>query len=182
MRCSWAERSEVERAYHDDEWGVPVHDDRTLFERLALSTVQAGLALRTVLAKRSSLRAAFHEFDIDRVAAMTDADIALVLADRGVIRHRLKVESIRNNARAARRIVEATGSFSDFLWTFARPDEPPRARPDSEPLPGRSDASDLMSEALRQRGFRFAGTAICHALMQSAGMVNDHAVECFRYR
>lgn len=181
MRCSWAERSDVERVYHDTEWGVPSRDDTVLFERLALSTVQAGLALRTVLAKRDSLRHAFHGFDIQRVAAMSDADIAEVLADRGVIRHRLKVEAIRANARAAARIVAETGSFADFLWQFASHDIV-RARSDAEPLPGRSDMSDRMAEALRVRGFRFAGTAICHATMQSAGLVNDHATECFRYR
>ncbi|SEN53050.1 DNA-3-methyladenine glycosylase I [Luteibacter sp. UNCMF331Sha3.1] len=180
MRCTWAERSDIERAFHDTEWGVPVHDDRQIFERLALCTVQAGLALRTVLAKRDSLRAAFHGFDIARIAAMTDDDIAVVLSDRGVVRNRLKIEAIRSNARATLRIVAEHGSLSTFLWGFVDPNLT-RRRANADPLPGRSEASDRMSDALRAKGFRFAGTAICHAMMQSTGMVNDHAVECFRY-
>jgi len=181
MRCKWAERSDIEREFHDTEWGVPVHDDREIFERLALCTVQAGLALRTVLAKRASIRAAFHDFDIACIAAMSDADIALVLADRGVVRNRLKIEAIRSNARAALGIVAEHGSLSDYLWTFVDPNLM-RRRSNADPLPGRSEGSDRMSDALRAKGFRFAGTAICHAMMQSTGMVNDHAVECFRYR
>jgi DNA-3-methyladenine glycosylase I len=181
MRCSWAERSDIEREFHDTEWGVPVHDDRQVFEKLALSTLQAGLALRTVLAKRASIRSAFHHFDIARIAAMSDADIARVLTDRGVVRNRLKVEAIRNNARAAAGIVAEHGSLSAYLWSFVAGDRRVRSRTDADLLPGRSDASDRMSDALRAKGFRFAGTAICHATMQSTGMVNDHAVDCFRY-
>jgi len=138
MRCSWAERSDIEREFHDTEWGVPVHDDRQIFERLALCTVQAGLALRTVLAKRESLRTAFHGFDIARIAAMSDADLAVVLSDRGVVRNRLKVEAIRNNARAALHIVAEHGSLSAFLWAFVDPNlMRRRANADPAPIPRR---------------------------------------------
>ncbi|WP_448099169.1 DNA-3-methyladenine glycosylase I [Luteibacter yeojuensis] len=182
MRCQWAERSDAERIYHDTEWGVPVHDDRGLFEWLALRGSQAGLAWRTVLAKRDSYRFAFHDFDIARIAAMTDAEIAAVLRDRGVIRHRLKIESIRGNARASLRVIDDEGSLSAYLWSFVDDDPKRNAWRHATEVPMRSPVSDRMSAALRQRGFRFAGTAICYTVMQSVGMVNDHVVDCHRYR
>jgi DNA-3-methyladenine glycosylase I len=182
MRCSWAERSDAERIYHDTEWGVPVHDDVLLFERLSLRGAQAGLAWRTVLAKRDSYRRIFHGFDIHRVAAMTDADLSLILGDRGVIRHRLKVESIRSNAQAALRVIAEEGSLSTYLWSFVGGVTCINAWACDGEVPGSSDVSDRMSLALRRRGFRFAGTAICYAMMQSTGMVNDHVIDCERYR
>jgi DNA-3-methyladenine glycosylase I len=182
MRCQWAERSDAERIYHDTEWGVPVHDDSQLFERLALRGSQAGLAWRTVLAKRESYRVAFHGFDIARVAAMTDAEIADVLHDRGVIRHRLKIESIRGNARASLRVISEEGSLSAYLWSFVDGEQKRNAWRHAAEVPMRSAVSDRMSAALRKRGFRFAGTAICYTVMQSVGMVNDHVVDCHRYR
>lgn len=182
MRCAWAEQSDAERVYHDTEWGVPVHDDRLLFEKLALRGVQAGLAWRIVLTKREAFRRAFHDFDITRVAAMGDAELATVRADRGVIRNRLKLEAIRANARIVLRIVEDEGSLSAFLWSFVGGVPKVNTRKSGEPMPVFDEASDRMSAALRKRGFRFAGSAICYATMQSAGMVNDHVIECFRHR
>ncbi|URL58751.1 DNA-3-methyladenine glycosylase I [Luteibacter flocculans] len=182
MRCAWAEHSDIERVYHDTEWGVPVYEDHLIFERFSLRAVQAGLAWRTVLVKRESFARAFHGFDIARVAAMGDDELAAVLADRGVIRNRLKINAIRNNARAALRVIDERGSLSAYLWAFVGGTPQVNARRGDEPLPMRSDLSDQLSEALQQRGFRFAGTAICQSLLQSAGLVNDHAVDCFRYR
>lgn len=182
MRCAWAEQSDAERVYHDTEWGIPVHDDRLLFEKLALRGVQAGLAWRIVLIKREAFRHAFHGFDIARVAAMSDAELTAVLSDRRVIRNRLKLEAIRSNARIALRLIEDEGSFSAFLWSFVGGVPKINNRRDGEPIPVFDEASDRMSAALRKRGFRFAGTAICYAMMQSAGMVDDHVIECFRRR
>jgi DNA-3-methyladenine glycosylase I len=182
MRCDWAERSERERHYHDTEWAVPVHDDRVMFERLTLHGAQAGLALRTVLGKREHYGRVFHAFDIARIAAMTDAELSVIQRDRGVIRHRLKLASVRTNARASLRIIEDTGSLAAFLWGFVDGRTVVNARAQASDVPIRTDTSDRMSAALRQRGFRFAGTAICYSLMQSTGMVNDHLVHCPRYR
>ena len=182
MRCAWAEQSDAERVYHDTEWGLPVHDDRLLFEGLALRGVQAGLAWRIVLTKREAFRRAFHGFAIARVAAMSDTELSAVLADRGVIRNRLKLRAIRSNARVALRIVEDEGSFSTFLWSFVGGVPRVNTRRDDQPMPTSDEASDRMSAALRKKGFRFAGSAICYAMMQSAGMVDDHASTCFRRR
>jgi len=182
MRCAWAEQSDAERVYHDTEWGVPVYDDRLLFEALALRGVQAGLAWRIVLSKREAFRRAFHDFDIAAVAAMSDAAIAAVLSDRAVIRNRLKIEAIRSNARLVLRIGEEEGSFAAFLWSFVGGVPKVNTRGNGDPMPVLDEASDRMSAVLRKRGFRFAGTAICYAMMQSAGLVDDHACECFRRR
>jgi DNA-3-methyladenine glycosylase I len=182
MRCDWAERSDVEREYHDTEWGVPLHDDSRLFERLTLHGAQAGLGLRLVLSKREHYRRVFHGFDIARVAAMNDTEMAAVVADRGVIRHRLKLASVRGNARASVRIIEESGSLCAYLWAFVDGVPSVNAWHRFHDVPVRSEASDRMSAALRERGFRFAGTAICYSLMQSAGLVNDHLVHCPRYR
>lgn len=182
MRCDWAERSDVEREYHDTEWGIPLHDDSRLFERLTLHGAQAGLGLRLVLSKREHYRRVFHGFDIARVAAMDDAEMAVVVADRGVIRHRLKLASVRGNARASMRVIEEVGSLSAYLWAFVGGVPCMHACRHAHDVPVRSEVSDRMSTVLRERGFRFAGTAICYALMQSTGMVNDHLIGCPRYR
>ncbi|SDG95147.1 MULTISPECIES: DNA-3-methyladenine glycosylase I [Rhodanobacteraceae] len=178
MRCDWAERSEVERRFHDTEWGVPLYDDTRLFEHLTLHGARAGLALRLVLDKRENYRRAFHGFDIGRVAAMSDGELAALALDRGLIRHRLKLASVRGNARGCQRIVEDTGSLSAYLWDFVGGAPVIHAWQRAGDVPCRSEASDRMSAALHQRGFRFAGTALCYALMQSAGMVNDHLARC----
>jgi DNA-3-methyladenine glycosylase I len=167
-------------AYHDHEWGTPVHDDHALFEFLCLEGAQAGLSWRTVLAKRENYRRAFHGFDIARVAAMTDAELERLLADPGIIRNRLKVSSVRDNARAALAVIAEHGSLARYLWAFV--DGQPRVnrwRSPSE-VPASTPLSDRMSKALKKRGFRFVGTTICYSLLQATGMIDDHLAGCFR--
>jgi DNA-3-methyladenine glycosylase I len=167
-------------AYHDEEWGVPQHDDRALFELLTLEGAQAGLSWRTILDRREEYRRAFHRFDIGRVAAMSDAELEEVLARSGVIRNRLKVLSVRGNARSAQQATAAHGSLNAYLWSFV--DGVPivnRWREMSE-VPARTDISDRMSKTLRKAGFSFVGSTICYAFMQATGMVNDHLATCFR--
>jgi DNA-3-methyladenine glycosylase I len=178
MRCAWAEQSDAERVYHDTEWGLPIRDDRKLFELLTLRGAAAGLTWRTVLAKRERYRRVFHDYDLPRIAAMTDDELAMVRRDRGIIRHRLKIASVRGNARAVLRLIQNEGSLSTFLYAFA--DGELIAAPLRLALGPRlrSDASDVMSATLHKRGFRFAGTAICYALMQAAGMVDGHEPGC----
>ena len=170
----------MERAYHDTEWGVPLHDDRRLFEMLTLEGAQAGLSWRQVLARREHYRRAFHDFDIARVAATPDDALTALLADPGLIRNRLKIASVRDNARAALLAIEDAGSLDAYLWSLAG--STPRVnRPASrEAVPARTEVSDAMSKALRKRGFRFVGSTICYAFMQATGMVDDHVADCFR--
>ncbi|MET0936244.1 MAG: DNA-3-methyladenine glycosylase I [Luteibacter sp.] len=180
MRCAWAEQSDVERDYHDTEWGVPLHDDQGLFEVLTLRGAQAGLAWRIVLTKRQRYREAFHGYDLRRVAAMTDPELAALVGDRGLIRNRLKIASVRGNARAVLRLRDDGLTLASLLWSFA--EAPRMSRVPRGVLPTRSDAADRMCVALRKRGFCFAGKAICHVLMQSAGMSEAHVEGCFRCR
>lgn len=180
MRCEWAETTDAERVYHDTEWGVPTHDDRKLFELLVLRGAQAGLAWRTVLVKRADYRRVFLDYDIAAVAALDDEAMARIAHDRRIIRHRLKLASVRNNARAALRLIDAEGSLAAFLWSFVDGRTVVNRIRHVDDVPSRSARSDRMSEALRKHGFQFAGTAICYALMQSSGMVDDHLTGCFR--
>lgn len=178
MRCAWAEQSDAERVYHDTEWGLPIRDDRKLFELITLRGAAAGLTWRTALAKRERYRRVFHDYDLPRIAAMTDDELAMVRRDRGIIRHRLKIASVRGNARAALRLIESEGSLSTFLHTFSDSGAVAATPRVAFGLRSRSDASDVMSATLHRRGFRFAGTAICYALMQAAGMVDGHESQC----
>lgn len=180
-RCDWARTDPLLQTYHDREWGVPLHDDRTLFEFLCLEGAQAGLSWRTVLAKRERYRSVFHDFDIARVAAMTDRELQTVLLDPGIIRNRLKVSAARDNAIVALGVIEEFGSLDGYLWSFV--DGRPLLnhwRAASE-VPATTDVSDRMSKAMKKRGFRFVGSTICYAHMQATGMVNDHLVGCFRH-
>lgn len=181
-RCPWAFESDLMIAYHDNEWGVPVHDDRQLFEKLILEGFQAGLSWRTILHKRENFRAAFDHFDAEKMARYDEAKIASLMQDTGIIRNRLKIEAAIQNARAYLRLVEQTGSFSDWLWAFAnhRTILPtmPRTRANT---PTTSPEAEAMSKALKKAGFRFVGPTICYAFMQSMGMVDDHVVGCFKY-
>ena len=180
-RCDWARTDPLMQPYHDQEWGVPLHDDRTLFEFLCLEGAQAGLSWRTVLAKRERYRSVFHEFDIARVAAMTDRELQTVLLDPGIIRNRLKVSAARDNAIVALGVIEEFGSLDGYLWSFV--DGQPQInhwRTSSE-VPATTDVSDRMSKAMKKRGFRFVGSTICYAHMQATGMVNDHLIGCFRH-
>lgn len=183
-RCNWACGKSVNQAYrdyHDVEWGVPVHEDRALFEFIVLEGAQAGLSWRTVLDKRENYRRAFHGFDIKRVAAMKDCELETLLSDPGLIRNRLKIFSARNNARHALDLIAEHGSLDRWIWGFV--DGKPvvnhfRSHAD---VPATSPVSDRMSKAMHRRGFRFIGSTICYALMQATGMVNDHLLGCFRH-
>jgi DNA-3-methyladenine glycosylase I len=181
-RCAWGDQPDPEyRAYHDLEWGVPVHDERHLFELLVLEGAQAGLAWSTILHKRSGYRRAFAGFDPEAVAAFDEADVARLLADPGIVRNRAKVAAAIGNARGVLRLHEAGSSLSVHLWSFV--DGRPIVNRFGSPgeIPAETDLSRAMSRDLRRRGFGFVGPTICYALMQSAGLVNDHEVACFRW-
>ncbi len=182
IRCGWATHTELERDYHDTEWGVPLHDDRALFEFLCLEGAQAGLSWRTILAKRDNYRAAFEQFDIARCAVLDDARLERLLTDPGIVRNRLKVYSVRGNARAALEAIAEYGSLDAFLWSFVDGEPVVNAWKTMREAPTHTPASDRMSKTLKKRGFRFVGTTICYAMMQATGMVNDHVTGCFRYR
>ncbi len=180
-RCTWCGSDPLYVAYHDHEWGVPVHDDHRLFEKLVLDGAQAGLSWLTILRKQDNYRRAFHGFDPQKVAAYTEADIQRLLADPGIVRNRRKIEAAIQNARGMLDIIKDGGSFSAFLWHFV--DNVPRqnAWTSLRELPAATEQSALMSKALKQRGFKFVGPTICYAFMQAVGMVNDHVVSCFRH-
>ena len=179
-RCTWA-TTELGIAYHDQEWGVPVHDDRRLFEFLVLEGAQAGLSWETVLRKRDAYRRAFDEFDPEIVARYDRRKIARLMADAGIIRNRLKIEGAVRNALAFRAVQREFGSFDAYVWAFLD-GKPKRNRwRTMRQVPARTDESDAMSADLRKRGFTFVGSTICYAFMQGVGLVNDHLVTCFRY-
>jgi DNA-3-methyladenine glycosylase I len=180
-RCEWAGRSALDRAYHDEEWGVPVHDDRRLFEFLVLEGAQAGLSWSTVLKKREGYRKAFGNFDARVVSGFSEEDIARLLADPGIIRNRLKIRAAIDNAKAFLRVQEEFGSFDKYIWRFVNGDTIRNAWCRLTEIPCSTPASEAMSKDLRNRGFKFVGPTICYAFMQAVGMVNDHVVECFRY-
>jgi DNA-3-methyladenine glycosylase I len=175
-RCAWA-RSPAMIAYHDTEWGVPVRDDRVLFEFITLEGAQAGLSWETILAKRAAYRRAFVEFDPAKVARFTSARRAKLMQDAGIVRNRLKIESTVTNAAAFLKMQEEFGSFGVFLWEFCggKPIVSRGGRP-----PARTALSDALSKDLKRRGFRFVGTTICYAFLQAVGIVNDHSAGCFR--
>lgn len=181
-RCPWCGTAPFYVRYHDEEWGVPLHDDRKLFEFLVLEGAQAGLSWATILRKREAYRRAFDRFDPRRVARYGAADVRRLLGDAGIVRNRLKIESAIANARAFLRVQEEFGSFDAYIWRFVdgRPIQN-RWRTVAE-LPARTPLSDAISKDLRRRGFRFVGSTIVYAHMQATGMVNDHLVGCFRYR
>jgi len=182
IRCAWATgANEAMRDYHDREWGVPLHDDRALFEFLCLEGAQAGLSWRTVLDKRENYRRAFLNFDIARCAKLTDAHIEKLLTDPGLIRNRLKITSVRDNARAARAAIDEFGSLDAYLWSFVDGKPVRNAWTRSAQVPATTPASDRMSKTLKKRGFRFVGSTICYAFMQATGMVDDHLTACFRH-
>ena len=179
-RCDWAAKESMIR-YHDEDWGVPVHDDRKLFEMLILEGAQAGLSWDTILNKRDSYRMAFHEFDPVIIAKYDEEDIARLLGDPGIVRNRLKVRSAIQNAKAFLAVQEEHGSFDAYIWQFVGGRPRRNDRRSMEEIPARTEESDVMSKDLKKRGFNFVGSTICYAYMQSIGMVNDHTVDCFRY-
>jgi DNA-3-methyladenine glycosylase I len=178
-RCDWGNSTPAMLAYHDTEWGVPLHDDRALFELLTLEGAQAGLSWRTILDRRQAYRDAFHNFDIARVARMRDAALEKVLTESGVIRNRLKVFSARDNARAALAAIEEVGSFDAFLWRFVDGKPIVNHWTRQQQVPALTEVSDRMSKTLKQRGFKFVGSTICYAFMQATGMVDDHLANCW---
>lgn len=183
QRCHWAPADDAPMcAYHDSEWGVPLHDDNALFEFLCLEGAQAGLSWRTVLLKRDNYRRTFHDFDIARVAAMKDRELEKLLLDPGIIRNRLKVFSARDNAIAAQKLIAECGSLDAWLWSFVDGKPLLNRWKDRSEVPASTPLSDRMSKALKQRGFRFVGTTICYSLMQATGMINDHLAGCFRHK
>ena len=180
-RCAWCGQDALYQAYHDREWGVPLHDDRSLFELLTLEGAQAGLSWITVLRKRDNYRAAFAGFDPAQVARFGPADEAALLANPGIIRNRLKVASTISNARAFLAIQAEFGSFDAWLWRFVDGRPIHNTWAELSQVPASTPLSDSLSKALRKRGFRFVGSTICYAFMQSAGLVNDHLTGCFRH-
>jgi DNA-3-methyladenine glycosylase I len=168
--------------YHDEEWGVPVHDDRTLFEFLVLEGAQAGLSWETILNKRENYRAAFDGFDVQRVAKYDRRKMAQLLKNPGIVRNRLKITSAVQNARALIAVQKEFGGFDRYVWQFVKWEPRVNSWKARERLPARTGQSDALSKDLKKRGFSFVGSTICYAFMQAVGMVNDHMVECFRYR
>ena len=181
QRCGWA-RTELGIPYHDNEWGVPQHDDRVLFEFLILEGAQAGLSWETILRKRENYRAAFANFNPSKVARFTPADERRLLADEGIVRNRLKVSSAITNARAFLDVQREFGTFDKYVWGFVGGKPVRNARASLKDVPAKTAESDAMSKDLLKRGFRFVGSTICYAYMQAVGMVNDHEVGCFRYK
>ena len=180
-RCAWCGTDPLYVAYHDTEWGVPLHDDHRLFEFLILDGAQAGLSWITILRKRENYRRAFHDFDAERIAKYGARDVTRLLADPGIVRNRLKINSAIRNARAYLRLREAHGGLDRFLWRFVEGVPKQNAWKTLRDLPARTAESDAMSEALKEAGFNFVGSTICYAFMQAAGFVNDHLTGCFRH-
>ena len=177
-RCRWAQE-EPNTTYHDEEWGVPVHDDRKLFEFLILEGAQAGLSWTTILKRRENYRKAFCKFDVKKVSKLTGKDVTRLMKDEGIIRNRLKIESTISNAKAFIEVQKEFGSFDKYIWSFV--DGKP-LRKNHKAMPATTPESDSMSKDLKKRGFRFVGSTICYAFMQACGLVDDHEKSCFRYK
>lgn len=182
IRCSWCGNDQIYCAYHDLEWGIPVHDDRRLFEFLTLEGAQAGLSWITILRKRDAYRRAFAEFDPAIVAAFDQQNQAELLADAGIVRNRLKIASTISNARAFLEVQAELGSFDNYLWQFVDGVPLQNSRQKLADIPASTPLSDALSKDLKRRGFRFVGSTIMYAFMQAVGMVNDHTTDCYRWR
>ena len=175
-RCGWCVSTEEYIAYHDNEWGHPVGDDRVLFEKICLEGFQSGLSWRTILVKRDNFRVAFKDFDFYQLAEFTGDDVERLLLDAGIVRHRGKIEAVINNAKRACEMVEIEGSLSAFFWSYA-----PRSFESGDDIPSKTSESNAMAKELKKRGWRFVGPTTVYAFMQAAGMVNDHAKDCAFY-
>lgn len=180
-RCAWP-KTELDIAYHDTEWGVPVHDDRLLFEMLILEGAQAGLSWSTILKKRENYRRAFDNFDARKIAKYNGRKVKALLADEGIVRNRLKVAATIQNAKAFLAVQKESGSFDVYIWQFVGGKPIQNRRQSLKDIPARTPESDAMSKDLLKRGFKFVGSTICYAYMQAVGMVNDHSGDCFRHR
>ncbi|MGO9566944.1 MAG: DNA-3-methyladenine glycosylase I [Desulfomonilaceae bacterium] len=182
VRCSWAGADPMMIAYHDEEWGVPVHDDRLFFEFLLLEGAQAGLSWSTILKKRENYRAAFDNFDPKRIAGYGDDKIQQLLQNPGIVRNRMKVRSAVINAQAILAVQEEYGSLDSYIWRFVGGKTIQNGWESSARVPGKTREAEAMSKDLKRRGFKFVGPTICYAFMQATGMVNDHTTDCFRFR
>ncbi len=180
-RCEWASRTGLEQSYHDKEWGVPIHDDRSLFEFLVLEGAQAGLSWSTILRKREAYRKAFDNFDAQKISRYSEHDVSRLLADAGIIRNRLKINAAIANTGAFLRVQEQFGSFDRYIWQFVNGRPVQNSWERMTDIPPSTPESEAMSRDLKERGFKFVGPTICYAFMQAVGMVNDHIVGCFRY-
>ncbi|MGF1459487.1 MAG: DNA-3-methyladenine glycosylase I [Leptolyngbyaceae cyanobacterium] len=180
-RCSWVHDDPVEQAYHDSEWGVPLHDDRRLFEFLILEGFQAGLSWITILRKRENFRTAFDGFDPEIVASYSSVKQEALMTDTGIVRNRRKIEATTRNARVFLAIQREFGSFDAYLWHWVEGIPIQNSWPTLAAVPARTELSDAISQDLKQRGFTFMGSVICYAFMQAVGMVNDHTTDCFRH-
>jgi len=180
-RCDWANRSELEQSYHDREWGVPDHDDRSLFEFLVLEGAQAGLSWSTILGKREGYRKAFDDFDARRISRYSDTDVSRLLANGEIIRNKLKIHAAITNARAFLGVRVEFGTFDAYIWQFVNGRPIQNSWKRMSDIPPSTPQSEAMSKDLQKRGFKFVGPTICYAFMQAVGMVNDHVVDCFRY-
>ncbi|HWN95619.1 MAG TPA: DNA-3-methyladenine glycosylase I [Methylomirabilota bacterium] len=180
-RCAWPGDDPLYIAYHDEEWGVPSHDDRHLFEMLILEGAQAGLSWITILRKRENYRRAFASWDAEKIARFGKKDSARLMADAGIVRNRLKISATIDNAQAFLKVRDEFGSFDQYIWQFVAGAPIQNKRRSMRSLPARTRESDAMSHDLKQRGFRFVGTTISYAFMQATGMVNDHVTTCFRH-
>lgn len=181
IRCEWANRNELEQLYHDSEWGVPVHDDRSLFEFLVLEGAQAGLSWSTILRKREGYRMAFDNFDARKIALYSEDDISRLLVNSEIVRNKLKIHAAITNAKAFLKVQEQFWSFDRYIWQFVNGSPIQNAWEMIADIPASTAKSAAMSKDLQKRGFKFVGTTICYAFMQAVGMVNDHVVSCFRY-
>jgi DNA-3-methyladenine glycosylase I len=181
-RCAWAGTDPLYNKYHDTEWGVPVHDDRTLFEMLTLEGAQAGLTWITILRKRESYRLAFDNFNPKKIVRYDAKKIKQLLRNEGIVRNRLKVESVVTNAKAFLALQKEFGSFDAYIWRFVNNKPIDTKRNSIKDIPPFTPESDIMSKDMKKRGFRFVGSTICYAFMQACGMVNDHERKCFRYK
>ena len=182
IRCAWSGSHPLMIEYHDKEWGVPMHDDRTLFEFLILEGAQAGLSWQTVLNKRENYRKALSQFEARRIARYTADDAARLMADPGIIRNRLKIDAAIRNARAFIEVQKEFGSFDTYIWQFVGGKPIDHKLASTKEIPAKTKESDAMSKDLLKRGFKFVGSTICYAFMQAMGMVNDHPVQCFRHK
>ena len=180
-RCPWSLSSALMVKYHDEEWGVPIHDDKKLFEFMVLDTFQAGLSWSTVLNKRENFKNAFDNFQPEKIARYSATKIQRLLSDEGIIRNKLKIHGTLNNAKSFIRIQKEYGSFDKFIWQFTGYKTIKNSWKDVKQIPPRTAHSDAMSEALYEKGFKFVGSTICYAFMQAVGIVNDHLVKCHRY-
>ena len=178
-RCVWAGEDELYQRYHDEEWGIPVHDDRKLFEMLMLEGAQAGLSWITILRKRENYRKAFDGFDIDKITGYDEKKLEELRQDAGIVRNRLKIQAVVTNAKAFKVIQEEYGSFDEFIWAYVDGEPIRNEWSDISQLPAQTKLSDTISKELKKRGFKFVGSTIIYAFMQAVGMINDHTTDCF---